>query len=185
MVGVSLLQSLTDHIVVGATPKIVRGRGDTAFDVDAGVMIAVERLRVGLVARNLTTPSFAPAPLRQGSGGQADGEIELSRDVRAGVAWGSQWPGNSRLTVSVDADVTARITPFGDRRDVAAGVETWSPDRRLSLRGGLRRSTIGAARTAVAGGASWAVRPTMFVEGHVTAGEMSERGWSMSLRMGF
>src|SRR5687768_13182066 len=32
MVGVSLLQSLTDHIVVGVTPKIVRGQGDTAFD---------------------------------------------------------------------------------------------------------------------------------------------------------
>jgi hypothetical protein len=177
MVGVSLLQSLTDHIVVGATPKIVRGAGDTGFDVDAGVMVAVERVRIGLVARNLTTPSFRSA--------DGDGDIELSREVRAGAAWGSQWPANSRLTLSVDADLTARVTPNGDRRDIAAGLETWSPDRRLSVRGGLRRSTIGAARTAVAGGASWAVRPTMFVEGHVTAGEMSERGWSMGVRMGF
>ena len=182
MVGVSLLQSLTDHIVVGATPKLVRGRGDTRFDVDAGVMVAVERIRIGLVARNLTTPAFAKATRRPGEDG---GEIELAREVRAGVAWGSQWPGNSRLTVSADADVTARVTPFGDRRDIAAGLETWSPDRRLSVRGGLRRSTIGAARTAVAAGASWAVRPTMFVEGHVTAGEMSERGWSIGIRMGF
>lgn len=193
MVGVSLLQSLTDHIVVGATPKLVRGPGDTGFDVDAGVMIAVERIRVGLVARNLTTPAFAKASASAratadetaGRPGEDGGEIELSREVRAGVAWGSQWPGNSRLTVSMDADVTARVTPFGDRRDIAAGLETWSPDRRLSVRGGLRRSTIGAARTAVAGGASWAVRPTMFVEGHVTAGEMSERGWSIGIRMGF
>jgi hypothetical protein len=177
MVGVSLLQSLTDHIVVGATPKIVRATGDTAFDVDAGVMIAVERIRIGLVARNLTTPSFASA--------DDDGAIELSREVRAGVAWGSQWPGNSRLTVSADVDVAARVTPFGDRRDIAAGLETWSPDRRLAVRGGVRRSTIGAARTAVAGGASWAVRPTMFVEGHVTAGQMSERGWGIGVRMGF
>lgn len=182
MVGVSLLQSLTDHIVVGATPKIVRARGDTGFDVDAGVMVAVERIRIGLVARNLTTPAFAKATA--GRPGE-DGEIELSREVRAGLAWGSQWPGNSRLTVSVDADVTARVTPLGDRRDIAAGLETWSPDRRLSVRGGLRRSTVGAARTAVAGGASWAVRPTMFVEGHVTTGEMSERGWSIGVRMGF
>jgi hypothetical protein len=183
MVGVSLLQSLTDHIVVGATPKIVRGRGDTGFDVDAGVMVAVERIRVGLVARNLTTPAFAGATA--GRPGEDEGEIELAREVRAGVAWGSRWPGNSRLTVSADVDVTARVTPFGDRRDLAAGLETWSPDRRWSVRGGLRRSTIGAARTAVAGGASWAVRPTMFVEGHVTAGEMSERGWGIGVRMGF
>ena len=183
VVGVSLLQSLTDHIVVGMTPKVVRGRGDTAFDVDAGVMLAVERMRVGLVARNLTTPAFAIATA--GGPGEDGGEIELSREVRAGVAWGSQWPGNSRLTVSVDADVTARVTPFGDRRDIAGGVETWSADRRLSVRGGLRRSVSGAARTAVAGGASWALRPTLFVEGHVTAGEMSERGWSIGVRMGF
>jgi hypothetical protein len=178
VVGVSLLHSLTDHIVVGFTPKIVRGPGDTAFDVDAGVMIAVERIRVGMVARNLTTPVFGDAA------GEI-GEIELSREVRAGLAWGSQWPGNSRLTVSVDGDVMARVTPFGDRRDIAAGVETWTPDRRLAVRGGVRRSTTGAARTAVAGGASWALRPTMFVEGHVTAGEMSERGWSVGVRMGF
>jgi hypothetical protein len=182
-VGVSLLQSLTDHIVVGATPKIVRGRGDTGFDVDAGVMVAVERIRIGLVARNLTTPAFAAATA--GSPGEHEGEIELSREVRAGAAWGSQWPANSRLTLSVDADLTARVTPIGDRRDIAAGVETWSPDRRLSVRGGLRRSTIGAARTAMAGGASWAVRPMLFVEGHVTAGELSERGWSIGVRMGF
>ena len=200
-VGVSLLQSLTDHIVVGATPKLVRGsaaRGlfgamaaedaleaaadldgqeDTAFDIDAAVMVAVERIRIGLVARNLTTPSFAVA-------GDA-GEIELSREVRVGAAWGSQWPGNSLLTLAVDADVMSRVTPFGDRRDVAAGVEAWWRDRRLSLRGGVRRSTIGEARGAITGGASYAVRPSLFVEGHAAAGERSERGWSLGIRMGF
>ena len=200
-VGVSLLQSLTDHIVVGATPKVVRGsaaRGvfgatsaeaalevaadldgqeDTAFDIDAAVMVAVERIRIGLVGRNLTTPTFAVA----GDGG----EIELPREVRLGAAFGSQWPGNSLLTVSVDADLMSRVTPFGDRRDVAAGVETWWRDRRLSLRGGVRRSTIGEARGAITGGASYAVRPSIFVEGHAAAGERSERGWSLGIRMGF
>jgi len=177
MVGVSLLQSLTEHIVVGATPKIVRGRGDTAFDVDAGVMFAVERIRVGLVARHLTKPTFAL--------GDEAGEIELSREVRAGVAWGSQWPGNSRLTVSVDADMTTRPTPSGDRRDVAAGVETWLGDRRLALRGGARRSTTGASRAALTGGASYAVRSSIFVEGHVVVGQRDERGWSAGIRAGF
>jgi len=183
MVGVSLLQSLTEQIVVGATPKIVRGRGDTAFDVDAGVMIDVDRIRVGLVARNLTTPAFADAPA--GRPGEDEVEIELSREVRAGVAWGSQWPGNSRLTVSVDADLTTRPTPSGNRRDVAAGVETWPGDRRLALRGGARRSTTGDARAAITGGASYAVRSMIFVEGHVVVGQRDERGWSVGIRAGF
>ena len=199
-VGVSLLHSLTDHIVVAVTPKIVHGSaargvsgdvlasdgldaaedlegaGETTYDVDAALMIAVEQIRVGLVGRNLTKPSFEVTD---------GGEIELSREVRAGVAWGSQWPGNSRVMLSVDADLTARVTPFGDRRDVAAGVETWSSNRRLSLRGGARRSTTGEARGAVTGGASYAVRPSIFVEGHVAAGARSERGWSVGVRAGF
>ncbi|MGH9221047.1 MAG: conjugal transfer protein TraF [Vicinamibacterales bacterium] len=216
-VGVSLLHSLTDHIVVGATPKLVRGsaaRGlfgavsaedaleaaadldgdeDTTFDIDAAVMLAVEQIRIGLVARNLTTPAFAMASASAkatadrtaGEPGEEGGEIEMAREVRAGFAWGSGWPGNSRVTLSVDADLTERVTPFGDRRDVAVGVETWWRDRRLSLRGGVRRSTTGEARGAVTGGASYAVRQSMFVEGHAAAGERSERGWSLGIRMGF
>lgn len=183
MVGVSLLQSLTEHIVVGATPKIVRGQGDTAFDVDAGVMFALERIRVGLVARNLTTPAFAKAAA--GEPGEDGGEIEMSREVRVGVAWGTQWPGNSRFTTSVDVDLTTRPTPAGDRRDVAAGVETWLGDRRLALRGGARRSTTGAARAAITGGASYAVRSSLFMEGHVVVGQRDERGWSVGIRAGF
>jgi hypothetical protein len=199
-VAVSLLQSLTDYIVVAATPKVVRGsaaRGsssavlpgdaldaasdldgprDTAFDIDAAVMIAIERLRVGVVARNLATPSFA---FDDGT------EVELSREVRAGIGWGSAWPGNSRLSVSVDGDLTSRITPFGDRRDVAAGVETFWRDRTVALRAGARRSTIGESRSAVTGGVSYAVRPSMFVEAHVAAGAQSERGWSIGVRAGF
>jgi hypothetical protein len=199
-VGVSLLQSLTDYIVVAATPKVVRGSavrgsssallpgdaldaasdldgpGDTAFDIDAAVMIAVERLRVGVVARNLATPAFA---------GDDGSEIELSREVRAGIGWGSAWPGNSRVSVSLDGDLMSRITPFGDRRDVAAGVETFWRDRTVALRAGARRSTIGESRSAVTGGVSYAVRPSMFVEGHVAAGAQSERGWSIGVRAGF
>ena len=199
-VGVSLLQSLTEYIVVGATPKVVWGtaaRGQTTglsagdaldaaadldgesrstFDVDAAVMVALQRLRLGLVARNLTAPAF------EVSEGE---EIELSREVRVGAAWGSGWPGHSRVVVSVDGDVTSRVTPFGDRRDLAAGVETWWGNRRVGLRGGVRRSTVGEARAAVAAGVSYAVRPSMFVESHVTAGELNERGWSIGARMGF
>jgi hypothetical protein len=183
--GVSLLQSLTEYIVVGATPKIVHGAGSTRFDVDAGLMIAVERLRVGLVARNLTTPAFAKATAGKPGEAREDSEIELSREVRVGAAWGSGLPGHSRLIVSVDGDLTSRAMPNGDRRDVAAGVETWWRDRRLGLRGGVRRSTIGASRAAVAAGVSAGLTPGTLLEAHVVRGQSNERGWSIGIRMGF
>ena len=50
-------------VVVGVTPKVMQRFTDgcvrtTPFDVDAGVMVAIGTFRLGLVARNLTTPSF-------------------------------------------------------------------------------------------------------------------------------
>ena len=175
-VGVSLLQSLTDHIVIGATPKFVRGGGANAVDVDAGVMFSRNRVRVGLVARNLASPSFET--------GNGDA-VEIDREVRAGAAWGSGWTGISRAIVSVDADLTSRISPTGDRRDVAAGVETWWLGQRLGLRAGARRSTIGEARAAIAAGVSAGLRPGMLVEAHVVRGHTDERSWSIGARMLF
>ena len=181
-IGVSLLQSLTEYIVVGATPKVVHAADSISFDVDAGVMVAVKRVRLGVVARHLTTPVFAETVARQP--GEAS-EIELSREVRVGAAWGSGLPGHSRVMVSVDGDLTSRATPSGDRRDVAAGVETWWRERRLGLRGGVRRSTIGASRAAVAAGVSAGLTPGMLLEAHVVQGQSDERGWSLGVRMGF
>jgi hypothetical protein len=215
--GVSLLQSLTEHIVVGVTPRVVRGSAaqglvtderaadaltsaaalegfsSTRFDVDAGVMIAVRRFRLGLVARNLTTPAFAQASASAkatadktaGQPGEDGGEIELSREVRAGAAWGSTWPGHTRLVVAADADLASRPTPFGDRRDVAVGVETWWMDRRLGVRGGVRRSTIGDSRAAATAGVSAGLRAGMLIEAHAVFGQQHERGWSIGARMGF
>ena len=165
--GVSLLQSLTEHIVVAATPKFVRGADANAFDLDAGVMVSANRMRIGLVARNLTTP------------------IDLQRQVRAGAAWGSSWPGISRVIASADADLTSRVTAAGDRRDVAAGLETWWKNQRLGLRGGVRRSTIGDARAAFAAGVSASLKTGMLVDAHVVRGHESERSWGVGLRMLF
>lgn len=202
-VGVSLLQSLTEHIVVSVTPKVVWGSaargetsdsrghdalsyaasldgfGSTTFDVDAGVMVAVQRFRLGLVARNLTTPAFGvddPGDI---------GAIELSREVRAGAAWGSTWPGITRLIVAADADLASRVTPFGDRRDVAVGVETWWMAQRLGVRGGVRRSTIGESRAAATAGISAALKAGMLIEAHAAFGRKEERGWSVGVRAGF
>jgi hypothetical protein len=179
-VGVSLLQSLSEFVVVGATPKYVRGTVDGhdsgTFDVDAGIMIAVERIRVGLVARNLTTPVFSAGDGR---------DLALAREVRVGAAWGRTWPGHTRVVVSVDGDLTSRVAPSGDRRDLAAGVETWWRDRRIGVRGGVRASTIGGARAAVAAGLSAGLTAGMQVEAHLTRGHADERGWSVGIRAGF
>lgn len=198
--GVSLLHSLTPWLVVSATPKAVWGStavgtstavrsrealddaadlersGTTEFDVDAGVMLAYSHIRIGVVGRNLTTPEFEAADGRL---------VTLAREVRAGVAWGLTWPGNTNLSVSFDGDIEARPTPFGDRRDIAAGVETWWMGRRLGLRGGVRRSTIGEARAAYAGGVTAGVTASVMLEAHVTRGDWNERGWSVGMRMGF
>ncbi len=177
-VGVSLVQSLNEHIVVGVTPKVMRGAGRMAADVDAGLMAWVNRFRFGVVARNLTTPEFD-------GGDEGSGAIELGREVRVGGAWGSGWTGISRVIVSVDGDVLSRPAPGGDRRDVAAGLETWWMSQRLGLRGGVRRSTIGDARAAVAAGISAGLKPGMLLEAHVVRGQQAERSWSVGARMTF
>jgi hypothetical protein len=174
-VGVSLVQSLSEHIIVGVTPKVVRGAGGTAADVDAGLMAWANRFRFGVVARNLTTPEFADEAVA----------IELDREVRVGGAWGSGWTGISRVIVSVDGDVLARPAQGGDRRDIAAGLETWWMNQRLGLRGGVRRSTIGDARAAVAAGISAGLKPGMLLEAHLVRGRHAERSWSVGARMSF
>jgi len=198
----TLLQSVGQYVVIGASLKLVRGgavagttsaadAGDaldaaaeltaatqTKGDVDAGVMVAVERIRLGLVARNLTTPTFEVEPAM-------DRSVELERQVRAGAAWGSGWPGNSRVIVAVDADLTARAAWDGGRRDVAAGVETGWKAGRLGVRAGVSRSTIGESRPVVAAGVSAGVTAGMFLEGHVARGSADDRSWSVGARFTF
>jgi hypothetical protein len=182
--GVSLVQSLSEHIVIGATPKVIRGAGRFVADVDAGVMAWANRFRFGLVARNLTTPSFSGGRSPR-SDAEADeaGTIELGRELRVGGAWASGWTGISRVIVAADADLMSRAAPGGDRRDVAAGVETWWMSQRLGVRGGVRRSTIGDARAAVAAGISAGLKPGMLLEAHVVRGRGDERSWSVGARM--
>lgn len=199
--GLTLGQSLGDYVVVAGTVKYVQGevvagtfdgrpedaleaadtfasRSTSRVDVDAGAMVAVEQWRVGLLARNLTSPSFdAPEP--------AGGVVELDREFRVGVAWGPGWPGISRLVVSADADVTRKPGVTGDRRDVAAGVETWWLQHRLGVRGGLRGSTEGDARPVVAGGVSAAIKSGVFVEAHLARGDQDGQSWSIGVRLSF
>jgi hypothetical protein len=201
-VGLTLAQSINDYVVVAGTVRYVNGearsgtveavgasdaldqahqvprKSSSRADVDAGVMVAVGHIRLGLVARNLAAPSFdLPEP--------DGGTIELERDVRVGAAWGNGWPGTASLIVSFDADLTERDSATGERRDLAAGVETWWFRRRLGVRGGVRGSTSGVARTTAATGMSVAVRNGVYVEAHLATGEAEERSWSVGGRLTF
>jgi len=91
----------------------------------------------------------------------------------------------SRVVVAVDADLTARAAPSGDRRDLAGGVETWWKTRRLGVRAGVRRSMVGDSRPVVAAGVSAGLTASMFLEAHVARGQQDERGWSIGARFGF
>jgi hypothetical protein len=204
--GVSLLQSIADWAVIGVTVRVVRGlvaRGTaaratlpgsaldlaegmtgvarTTGDLDAGAMVALGVVRAGIVARNLTEPTFEPEP------GAA--RIRLNRQVRVGVAvaprsrpTGTHGP----LTVSVDADLTRNESPAGQRRDVAAGAEGWWAGGRVGARAGVRTNTLEPHRWVVSTGASVTVRSSMFVDGQMTWGQSSaDNSWGLAARVTF
>jgi hypothetical protein len=65
---------------------------------------------------------------------------------------------------------------------VAVGVERWLRQGQLGLRGGVRASTLGAARTVVSGGVSYALRSGTFVDGYVARGQDDAQAWGISAR---
>ena len=175
--GVTVLQSLADGVTVGATLKLVHGSvnddGRVTGDVDVGAMYAAGRMRAGIVARNVTTPSFDAGPLT----------LTLERQVRVGAAWGDRWPGTATTIVSVDADVTRVPHLTGERRDVAAGAERWFRRQTMAVRGGVRASMIEGARPVASIGGSWAVRSGMYVDIAAARGRDNDARWSVSARL--
>jgi hypothetical protein len=194
-----VLQSIVDGITVGATAKLMRGsfasgtatigswddgfdradmlesRGETTADVDVGVLAGSGRARLGLVAQNLASPTFAAGT----------DEISLARHVRVGAAWGDRWPSPARLILALDADVTRVEHPAGARRDVAAGIERWFRGQRIAVRGGFRASTVGAVRPVASGGASYAVRSGIYLDAYAAAGRGADRRWGVAGRLSY
>jgi hypothetical protein len=197
--GVTIVQSIGDHVTVGATAKLVHGsvgadtaaiqtwsdgfeyaesletRGSTKGDIDFGALVAGGHFRAGLVARNLTEPTFE-------SGG-AIGSATLERYVRVGAAWADRWPGAPLTIVSVDADATRTAHATGDRRDVAAGIERWLMGRRVGIRGGVRGSTVGDTRPVASVGGSYALRAGMYVDSYYAHGQHEDRAWGIGARV--
>jgi F plasmid transfer operon, TraF, protein len=200
--GVSVVQSVGDALVVGGTLRLVRaGAGittgavegvnaaldqaddldleaETKFDADLGVMAYVGRARLGLTVRNLVAPTW------DSTGGVP---LESGRLVRVGVGWGpGPVYGRRSWTIAWDADLTTAEGPDGERRAVAVGGERWFVNGRVAIRGGARAQTIGEARPVATGGASVGVWSGLLLEAQVTGGgDTVERGWGLGARVTF
>ena len=195
--GVTVVQTLFPGLHAGATVKYMRGAvhvgredsmtapGDlldlgealqTAdstgeFALDLGVLAVAGPIRLGARMGNAVEPAF-------------DG-VRMKRQTRVGAAFDPEPVTGLPLTIAVDADVTGYDGPAGRRRSVALGVEQWLLSRRLGIRGGGRVNLTGAEERVGTAGASVAIRPGMFVDGHVSRGSAHEAGWSVAARVSF
>jgi hypothetical protein len=202
-VGVTVVQSIGDALVVGATARVVwgsvatlvpapgsadaaldavdglDGHSTVAGDVDVGVLARLSHVRIGFAARNLVAPEFTAA----------DGTVwPIERQARVGIAVVADRDRSARQlwVVSVDADLRSEDTAVGDRRELAVGGERWFFSRRLGVRGGVNTSTTGDARPAGSGGASVGLARGMWIEVQVTrGGDMAPRGWGVSAHLMF
>ena len=194
-VGFTVLQSITEYAVVGATVKYIRGTAafgpatggsveavlDAALatsadshgviDVDVGVVAGSERLRAAVAFKNLRRPGFATI------GGKA---IHLERRARVGIA---ALPRDG-LTLAIDVDLDTADPLVGLRRTIAFGGETRLGER-LAVRGGIRWQQSGISRPIGALGGSVRVRQGLWLDGYVTRGHSAgDRGFGIALRAG-
>lgn len=197
--GASLVYTLFAGLQAGTTLKYVQARGavgdvvapepasvddrfDLAremsdgdshhgFDVDAGVMAQLGRVRLGGLVRNILASDL--------------GVVSLPRQVRLGGAVEAS-TGEAPLTIAVDADALIYDTPYGERRVVAAGAEGWFGNRRVGVRAGARFNTVGLEERAFTAGASVAVWTGVYVDGYIVQGGMrDEGGWGLAARASF
>lgn len=105
---------------------------DTAFGIDVGLLYkpeAFSNLSVGLVGKNLNTPTFETS---------TGGKFEVEPQIRAGMAYDVL---GDRITLALDADLTKNETfiPNYYSRFMGGGVN-FHPFSWLSLRGGFMQN---------------------------------------------
>lgn len=195
----TVLQSLTDGLVIGTTLKYVRGTlatapltavtGETAgdalgaaedlkghssgvFDLDAGLMFDARVFRLGWTVRNLRSPEFR---------GNAETSITLKRRSRVGLA---VLPTDG-LTLAIDLDLDTVDLANGPSRMFAVGGEQLLTPR-LAIRGGVRWNLEGDRVAVGSAGASVAIRPGAWLDGYaIQGGAHGERGFGFALRAGW
>ena len=194
-IGFTLLQSLYEGLVAGATLKYLRGEAtsgvvgplinedavdagmdreglsDGAFDIDVGVMGDFGKVRVGFTIKNLLEPTFV---------GVADFAIQLKRRMRLGLA---VLPVDG-LTLAFDVDLDTADPLVGQRRMMALGGEA-SLGSRVELRSGVRWSRDGEKRPIAALGGSLRIRTGLWVDGYASYSREEDRGFGVALRAGF
>jgi hypothetical protein len=155
-----------------ARARALDARTANALDADLGLMATLGRVRMGLMARNLSAPRF------ETPGGEP---VRVGRLVRAGLAVVS----SERWQVALDADIGR---PGGGEtgRQVAIGAERWLGGGRIGLRGGLRAAADGFTSPVAAGGVSVAVRPGLWIDVHASRGARAGGfTWGAGGRAGF
>lgn len=209
-VGVSLAQSVGDAVVVGVTARVIRGSvsgvqaagragdaferagdaastGSTTGDVDAGVLVRISRVRLGLAARNLAAPAFDVDATSGGGASAPRQRWRLERRVRVGVAVvaDADRTGRQPWSVSADADLTRDDEVPGGWRGIGAGAERWFGGRRVAVRGGVEGSTAGDARATGTGGVSVQVPGGFLLEASGALGARERRGWGLTAHVMF
>lgn len=195
-VGVTILQTVVEGLVIGSTLKALRGTamagsvdGTTAevaldriadlegssrttFDLDVGVLASSAHVRLGLMVKNLRSPEFRAI---------AGNAIALPRQARAGVA---VLPTDG-LTLAMDLDLNT-VDLMGDlRRMLAVGGE-WAVGSRVQVRSGVRWNLAESRQATGAVGASLSVRRGLWLDGHYALGRADEsREFGVALRAGF
>jgi hypothetical protein len=174
--GATVGQSLSRHVVVATTVKLVSGLSDTQADLDVGAMAAFGVIRLGITMRDVRG-------LTLGSGSTA---LARGRRTRAGAALIAPARGVfDRLVLAVDVDVMAATTNGREEREVAGGMEAWWAGRRLGVRGGAGMDAV-TGRSFGAFGVSVVPYPRLNLEGAVTRGVDSMRDrWSLGARVTF
>jgi hypothetical protein len=197
--GVTVGQSLGEHLVVASTVRLLRAGAvvssdaasadaldradeasverDTRIDLDLGVMLRFRALRVGGALKHAGEPALGSGPTR----------IVLARQARAGLALTSGKRGVfDSMTGAVDVDLTDRAQVPDLRRRVALGGEVIAFRNRVAARYGLSSPSMGERRWSGSTGVSLGFRQGLFLDGAVTPGSGSSRaGWSVSLRSSF
>lgn len=195
--GANLLQTIVEGLVVGANLKWVRGtvseaagtglsadalfddatetssHSSNVFDVDLGVMMDMQRVRLGLTVKNLRQPDFTNV---------AGIATRLPREIRAGAA---VMP-TSGLTLALDMDLDTVDLWDGPRRMIAIGGENRLTSR-LVARAGVRWNTKDDTwRPVYSAGGSLRVSKSLWLDGHYTQGDITrDRGFGASLRAAF
>jgi hypothetical protein len=143
--------------------KVVHGNGATAFDADLGLMASGSLGKIGLTVHNVVAPSL--------------GDIELQRRVRAGIALNLR----QTLTAAADVEFTRTLSPSGEWRDAAVGMEA-HPHTRVWLRSGIHWNTAGTAAPIGSIGGGYSLYGALRADAQASFGAKSgNRGWGVGL----